>query len=278
MNPYRIGTYVGIFVVMLIAVVACNPIQVVDEGHVGLITEFGKAKDDLRTPGLTVINPFTQKLIEVETRVRPIKFADIDAASAEQQSVKLTGTMNFALNTVDIVSLYRRVGTEFQERIVVAALNSTAKEILPQYKVNDILPKRAEISEKIRTRLNEQLTDYGINITAIFLENVAFSKEFQDAIEAKQTAAQTAEKEEQVTIQKMEQAKQREAEGDGEGKAAVARARGQAEANRLVSESLTPLILEDKKLTKWDGKTPLVVSSDGSMIIDIGSVVPASKP
>jgi prohibitin 1 len=241
-----------------------NPVEVVDEGHVGLVTRFGQAQE-VRPPGMTLINPFTQRLIEVETRIRPIKFEKIEAASAEQQSVLLTGTMNFALQSDNIVDLYRRVGLDFQTRIVVAALNDTAKEVLPQYPVNEILPKRATISGRIQERLNERLGEYGITVTAIFLENIAFSEEFQKAIEAKQTAAQNAEREVQVTLQRTEQARQ-----------AIETARGQAEANRLLTESLSPEIVRYEAVKKWDGKLP-VVQGDAGTIIDLGSVAPTQS-
>ncbi len=245
--------------VLLLGFVIFNPVEVVDEGHVGLITRFGQAQE-VRPPGLTLINPFTQRMIEVETRIRPIKFENIDAASAEQQSVRLTGTMNFALNTNEIVELYRRVGLDFQQRILVAALNDTSKEVLPQYPVNDILPRRAAISTRIQERLNERLSEYGITVTAIFLENITFSEEFQKAIEAKQTAAQDAEREQQVLLQRKTQADQ-----------AIETARGQAEANRLLTESLSPEIVRYEAVKKWDGKLPMVQGGGDGVIIDLGA-------
>ena len=63
----NVGALVG-GLVLVVAVALNNPVAVVDEGHVGLITELGRAKE-LRGPGVTLINPFIQDLKEVETRV-----------------------------------------------------------------------------------------------------------------------------------------------------------------------------------------------------------------
>src|SRR5688500_16050604 len=142
--------------IILVLVALNNPVTVIDEGHVGLITELGRAKE-LRGPGVTLINPFIQDMKEVETRVRPIDFTGIDAASKEAQSVKLTGKLNFALQEADIISLYREVGLDFQGRILNAALNSTAKAVLPQYGVDEILPNRRAIEDKIVEDLNVRL-------------------------------------------------------------------------------------------------------------------------
>src|SRR5688500_10882730 len=98
------GVLVG-GLMLLLLVAMNNPVAVVDEGNVGLITELGRAKE-LRGPGVTLINPFIQDLKEVETRVRPIDFTELDVAPRQAQSVKLTGKLNFALQEADITSLY----------------------------------------------------------------------------------------------------------------------------------------------------------------------------
>src|SRR5687768_3121030 len=262
----NVGALVG-GLLLLLLVALNNPVAVVDEGHVGLITELGRAID-LRGPGVTLINPFIQDLKEVETRVRPIDFTEIDAASKEAQSVKLTGKLNFALQEADIISLYREVGLDFQGRILNAALNSTAKAVLPQYSVDEILPNRRAIEDKIVEDLNVRLRAYGIKVTAIFLENVSFSAEYQAAIEAKQTAAQNALKEVEITNQAREKAKQAVETAKGQGDSALELARRQAEANRLLSESLSSEVLRNKELDKWDGKLPQVqTGSSGSSIM-----------
>ncbi len=262
----NVGALVG--GLLLLLVVACNnPVAVVDEGNVGLITELGKAKE-IRGPGVTLINPFIQDMKRVETRVRPIDFKDIDAASRVAQSVKLTGKLNYALREADIISLYREVGLDFQSRILNAALNSTAKAVLPQYGVDEILPNRRAIEDRIIDDLNARLRDYGIKVTAIFLENVSFSAEYQAAIEGKQTASQNALKEVEITNQAREKAKQAVETAKGQGDSALELARRQAEGNRLLAESLSVEVLRNKELDKWDGKLPQVqTGSSGSSIM-----------
>jgi hypothetical protein len=43
----------------------------------------------------------------------------------------------------------------------------------------------------------------------------------------------------------------------------IARAKGQAEAQRLLQSSLSPEILQKQAIEKWDGKFPVVMSSNG---------------
>src|SRR5688500_20262246 len=78
----------GLMLLLLVAL--NNPVAVVDEGNVGLITELGRAKE-LRGPGVTLINPFIQDIKEDETRVRPVDIHEIDAASTEAPRVTTIG-------------------------------------------------------------------------------------------------------------------------------------------------------------------------------------------
>lgn len=257
---------IGFCLVVLGLLAACNnPVAVVDEGNVGLVTEFGKAKET-RGPGITLINPFTQDVREVETRIRPIKFENIDAASTELQSVKVTGTLNYSVRNDEdtILNLYRTVGLDYQGRVLNAALNDNIKAVMPQYKVNDILASRPAISAAVVKAMNERLAEHGIIVHDLFLENINFSEEFQKSIEAKQAQAQNTEREAQVTLQKKEQAAQ-----------AIETARGQAEANRLLTESLSPEIVRLRAVEKWDGKLPTVSGAEGT-IIDLGAVTTAA--
>lgn len=43
-------------------------------------------------------------------------------------------------------------------------------------------------------------------------------------------------------------------------------AEAQAKANQMLNTSITPTVLEYKKLNKWNGKLPTVVGSSGTMI------------
>lgn len=49
--------------------------------------------------------------------------------------------------------------------------------------------------------------------------------------------------------------------------AAIISAKGQAEANRLINQSLTPLILENNKINRWNGKLPTTSVGSGSSTI-----------
>src|SRR3989442_5655603 len=59
-----------------------------------------------------------QRVTNVDTRVQPHEFQEIDAASHELQTVKLTGVMNYHIDGQFASDLFQRVGTRSEERRV----------------------------------------------------------------------------------------------------------------------------------------------------------------
>ena len=60
------------------------------------------------------------------------------------------------------------------------------------------------------------------------------------------------------------EARQKVAQATGEAEAVQTRAK--AEANRLLTQSLTPQLMECRKLEKWDGKLPQVTGGAIPMV------------
>lgn len=252
-------------------------ISTVPPGYVGVVVQLGQVQPYTLPPGI-YFRPFlVQNVIAFETRVRPHAFKEIDASSKEYQSVKLTGTLNFSVDAQQAGDLYQRVGLDFADRVIDSAFSDLIKEIVPQYAVTDILAKREEIRSRTKDRLTEALGRYGIHVEDIYLTNIAFSPEYTAAIEQKQVAAQLVEREREVLNQKRIQADQAEAEAQGAARAEIARAQGAAEANRLLTESITPALIDYQRVQKWDGKMPLYQGGDATVMLPMpGSSSPST--
>ena len=212
----------------------------VQAGYVGVLLTFGRVEPGVLPPGFHLILPFAQRIVQVDTRVSPHAFKAIDAASAELQSVKLTGTMNYHLEASRANELYQNVGLSFAESVIDPAFNDFIKEVVPRYPVTDILIKRDEIRTRAKEMLGANLERYGIVVDDIYISDIAFSADYQGAIEKKQTAQQTVEAERQILAQKEVQAQQAVVEAKGKADARVATADGDAKANEELTQSITP--------------------------------------
>jgi regulator of protease activity HflC (stomatin/prohibitin superfamily) len=278
----RWGFGAAAVVAVLLVVGIFTSSSTVQAGHVGVVTTFGSVEPQVLAPGFHFVVPFAQRIVQVDTRVLPHTFKQIDAASQELQSVRLTGTMNYHLDGAKAYELYQNVGLEFATNIIDPAFSDFIKEVVPQYHVTDILIKRDEIRSAAKQKLGDNLSRYGIIVDDIYISDIAFSAEYQAAIEKKQTAQQAVETERQVLEQKRVQADQAFAEADGKARAAVASAMGEADANRARTDSISPQLIDYLRWTKWDGRLPLFQGGQQPLVSipldSTGSVASPQQP
>jgi regulator of protease activity HflC (stomatin/prohibitin superfamily) len=259
-----IGATIG-GIVMIIG--ASGPFVEVPAGNVGVVTNFGQVQTVTLEPGLHVVTPIVQHVTNVDTRVQPHEFQEIDAASKELQTVKLTGVMNYHIDGQFASDLFQRVGTDFAAKIIDPAFNDFIKTVVPDYSVNDILAKRDEIRSLAKAQLAGNLEQYHIIVDDIYIANIAFSDSFQQAIEAKQVAQQQVQTEQQILAQKQIQAQQAVAAAKGQADATVTLAEGQAKANDLLNASLTDQILQYQYIQKLTDKITVMLLPSGNQTI-----------
>src|SRR6202022_2998441 len=94
----RWGFGIAAVVAALLVVGLFTSSSTVQAGHVGVVTTFGSVEPVVLQPGFHLVTPFAQRIVQIDTRVSPHTFKQIDAASQELQTVKLTGTLNYHLD------------------------------------------------------------------------------------------------------------------------------------------------------------------------------------
>lgn len=110
----------------------------------------------------------------------------------------------------------------------------------------------------MQAALAEKVNPYGLQIEVFNVLNFDFSEEFNQAIEAKQTAQQNALKAEQDLQRIRVEAEQK-----------IEQARAEAESYRLKSQEITPQMIQMEFICKWDGKLPQVSSDSVHPILNM---------
>jgi regulator of protease activity HflC (stomatin/prohibitin superfamily) len=229
------------------------------------------------------------QVTNMDTRVQRHAMQEIEAASKEYQSVRITGTLTYHIDARYASQLYQTVGPDFADKIIDAALNDFVKTVTPEYSISEILNKRDEIRSRAITALGNNLARYHIIIDDIYIANIAFSPEYQAAIEAKQVAQQQVQTEQQILQQKKIQAEQQVAAAQGQAdsqvvlahgqaESAIEIARGQAESNLKISSSLTDKVLQYILIQKLaDDISVIFMPSGQSFILDPKQLLPTAK-
>ena len=127
-----------------------------------------------------------------------------------------------------------------------------------KYTSTELGAAKGEIMEVVKEYVIPYFAEYGITITVLGMkEGVSYeNEEIQKAIDEKFASEQ-----ELVIQQNKNEAAIAKAEADAKTK--IMDAEAQAKANELLTESLTPELLEKMYYEKWDGKLPYIYGGDG---------------
>ena len=128
------------------------------------------------------------------------------------------------------------------------------------FTAEELITRRGEVKDAIKTNLTDRLGQFNIIVDEFSIVDFSFSEEFNRAIEAKQTAEQSALKAKRDLDRIKIEAEQR-----------VTQARAEADGQRLQRETLTPILLQLRAIEKWDGKLPQV-SGGATPFIDLNSL------
>ena len=91
----------------------------------------------------------------------------------------------FRPRTDKLQDLYRYCGKDFDERVLPSLVNEVLKNVVAQYSASELLTKRDQISHQIRKNLEERAINFFIVIDDVSITDLTFSKEYNQAVEAK---------------------------------------------------------------------------------------------
>lgn len=224
------------------------PFGTVGAGERGVQLRFGAVTGKVIGEGLYFRIPVMESVRIVDVKVQNDQ-VEASAASKDLQSVNSIVAVNFHVNPEQVATLFQGVGEDYKSRLIDPALQESVKASTAKFTAEELITKREEVREEVKRHLKDKLEGRGIVIDDFNIVDFNFSKSFNEAIEAKVTAEQSA----LAAKNKLEQIKF-EADQD------IASAKGRAEALRIESEALknNPQVLELRALEKWDGRLPTV--------------------
>lgn len=238
----------------------------VGQGEVGVVYSMKNGvEDSTLSPGVHFVGPFkkvkdfpvSQQQLVLSNNPEDYnekKHADwhVDAP-ADGGMVKLNLTVNYNFMPDKVTDLYERFngmdGDQVVENMVQNSIIAYIKEVTPQFSVMDIYStKRSEVSQEITKYLNDKLQEeYGINISSALIIDVQLDEELQAKIQAKEQAKQDAEKAELDKQTAIAQGEADKAKAEANKAVTITNAEAQAEANRIISESITDQLIAMKE-------------------------------
>ncbi len=253
-NHYIAAGGIALSVLFVISLLKSSFVTV-NPGERGVVIQLGKVQNAILNEGTYPVIPFITSVKKINVRIQKTDI-ETSVGTKDLQSVKAKLALNWYLDPTKVNKIYQQIGDESQvnTQIIIPAITEVLKAATPKKTAEQILTQREELKAVIDTAIKQRLAIYGILISEVALENVAFSAGFAKAIESKQIAEQQAK---QADYEALKATKQAEAE--------VNRAKGQAESQRLMRQTLTPQLLQKQAIEKWNGNFPQVMSGNGAL-------------
>ena len=258
------GTISGVVLVGGL-VVGSMFVEKVPAGTVGVVYNLDGVEDTPLTQGWHMVAPF-DKVIEYPVKMQTVNFNSVQVATSDGKNIDMDIAFNFNVDSTKAVGLYNKFGAVSVEGIadgfLRTRLRDSARQVISKYSVIDIYgEKSTDAQAQIQELFAKDVEKLGFMVEGLTLGVPKADAKTQEAIDARVKASQELEKKntEIQTAQKEAQRLKIEAQGI-------------AEYNKKIAESLTPELVNQKTIEKWDGKLPQVTGSEGMMI-----QVPSSK-
>lgn len=228
--------------------------EVIQPTEAGVMQTLGSLSQNELGPGLHFKLPFISTIRKYPTQLQSTT-VNADAATSDLQSVLIKTKLTYQLKPNSGADFVRRFNGDFKSldsQVIIPSLEESVKAASSRLTAEGLQTKRAEFKTTLNQELRDRLKGFGLNVNDVNVENLAYSKDFNAAIEAKLKAQQQA------------------LEAKSKADARIAKAEGDARSLELESKALTPQIAELRKAQmfadKWDGKLPVVMNGNGDSI------------
>ena len=269
--------FIVLAVVVLGGIFAFVGCERIDAGHVGVKVNLygdGKGVDDVtEVTGWVFYNPISTKIVEFPTFMQHKEYKldkenEVDESfvvnSKDGSEFHVSPLLNYSVRRERVPYIFAKYRVELsmiESGFLKTAVYDAFRVVANSYTADALISNRQEFEKKVREVLVSQLEPEGF-ILSQFTSNLIYPQTFKKAIEAKNNAVQTALTAENQVKTAEAEAKIKIARAEGSAKAMLTQAKAEAEANQLKQRTLTPMLIQQQWIEKWNGKLPETMLGD----------------
>lgn len=259
----------------------------ISPGHVGIVVnQTGSNRGVQDFPAVTgrvYYNPINTTVYEWPTYVQSTVWThneneghpvneEITFTTKSQMQVAADISIAYQLLPDKVPAFYVKFRTSDMDSFTHGYMRNMAREKFDEaaghYAIEEIMGDNAPFLKEARDALQKEMDPVGIIIQQFgFIGAPRPPQQVIDAINLKVQAQQIAMQKEIEVTQATADAQKQVAQAKGHAEAVLLQAEAQAQANRKLSDSLSPAFIQYEELQKWDGKLPTVQSGSGAGLL-----------
>lgn len=221
----------------------------------------GTSKDTLKE-GVHFVTPFVDKIYKIDTTVQERTDESVSVQTKDAQWAKMQVNVKYEVSKSNAFKVYKQYKTmdALKENIIGNYAQNAMNEVCSNYNIIDLLgDQRNEIINKASEILRENLEKEGVTLKMLTIKDLDAGEKIEKAIS-----------DEAVAKKQVETAKQKQEKARTEAETKLIEAEGEANANAVKTKALTPEVLQEQWINKWDGKLPKV--TDGNTMIGLDNL------
>lgn len=199
-------TFVAILAFLVIIYALCG-MKVVNQYERGIVLTLGKYSG-VKQPGLRIVWPGIQKMARVDVRSTPIDVPKQEVITKDNVTVNIDAVVYFRVINPERAVLETTNYVAATSQFAQAALRDVSGNV----NLDDLLSKRDEISNQIKSIVDKQTDPWGIDVEMVKLQNIELPHD-------------------------MKRAMAREAEAERERRANIISADGEKQASQTLAEA-----------------------------------------
>ena len=224
----------------------------IDAGYEGiLIKQYGSDKgiqDVSLVTGRVWYNPWTEDVQQYATYVQTIDYEAFNVNAKDGSEFIVDPTLSFNIvegNSPRIFRKYRKSLREVTETTIFNYVKDAFRLQMNKYTTDEIVSNREKFESDVQNSLAKVLQEEGFKLEQL-TSGLRYPTTIVEAVNAKNKAVQEAMRvENELRV------------AEAQAKKLIVQAEAEKRANELKQQSLTPLLIQQQFIEKWDGKTPL---------------------
>ena len=213
------GSIIVLAILVFAGITIFKGVRIVPQGYKWIVQRLGKYHTTL-TPGLNFVIPYVDEVAYKVTTKDIVMDIPSQEVITRDNAVLLMNAMAYINITTPEKAVY---GIEIYTWAIQNLVQTSLRSIVGEMDLDDALSSRDHIKAKLKAAISDDISDWGITLKTVEIQDIQPSSTMQSAMEAQAAA----ERQRRATVTK----------ADGEKQAAILEADGRLEASRRDAEA-----------------------------------------